>query len=211
MARGRYTEEYIASVKAGTAQLPADKGQATYVRRLARNYEPGVSRSQLRGHARTTKGEKPLSVVKKEKPTPVTPTQKPTLSKSGKSGKKNLGRHVTKQYDQQGNVRRTRVNARTSESLGKQLNRISDNQGVIIHLVGKDGRTIKAVGSGKKHTASAGDLKKKIADNLAGGASWDDAVFDAIGDSFDLYDEDGNYVDSMSLMEFSNVIMYAEA
>jgi hypothetical protein len=208
MAKSRYSSEYIAAVKAGTAALPTDKGQATYVQRLARNYEPGVSRSQLRGHARVGKGEKPLSVVKKEKPTPA---QKPTLSKSGKSGKKNLGRHVTKQYNQAGEVRRTRVNARTSESLGKQLNRTPDSQGVIIHLVDKNGNVVKAVGQGKKHTASAGDLKKRIADNLAGGASWDDAIFDAIGESFDFYDEDGNYVADISSMSFTNIIMYTEA
>lgn len=211
MAKSRYSEQYIADVKAGRAELPADKGQATYVRRLVRNYEPGVSRSQLRGHARTTKGEKPLSVVKKEKPTPITPVRKPTFSKSGKSGRKNLGRHVTKQYNQSGEVRRTRVNARTSESLGKQLSRTPDSQGVIIHLIGKDGNVIKAVGPGKKHTANAGDLKKRIADNLAGGASWDDAIFDAIGESFSFYDEQGNYIADISSMSFTNIIMYTEA
>ena len=65
MAKSRYSNEYIADVKAGRASLPADPGQAAYVKRLARNYEPGVSRSQARGHARVSKGEKPLSVVKK--------------------------------------------------------------------------------------------------------------------------------------------------
>lgn len=76
----KYSEEYIASIKAGTGQLPADKGQATYVKRLARNYEPGVSRAQLRGHARKEKGEKPLSVVKQEKAKGITPVK-------GKPGK----------------------------------------------------------------------------------------------------------------------------
>jgi hypothetical protein len=212
MARARYSEDYIASIKAGTGQLPADKGQATYVKRLARNYEPGVSRSQLRGHARTTKGEKPLSVVKKEKPTPAPPAkpQKPTLNKSGKSGKKNLGRHVSKQYNQAGEVRRTRVNARTTSSLQRQIDRLPSSQGVIFHLIAKDGTVVKAVSNGKNHTANAGDFQKKIADKIAAGASWDDAFWEAIGESFDLYDEDGNPV-SVASLSFTNVVMYAEA
>lgn len=214
MAKSRYSEEYIAAVKAGTAQLPADKGQATYVRRLARNYQPGVSRAQLRGHARTGKGEKPLSVVKQEQKqkisTPPLPKQKPTLSKSGKAGRKNLGRHVTKQYNQKGEVRRMRVNSRTTEGIMRYLNRASDNQGIILHLIGKDGKTIKAVGPGRRHTGNAGDLKKRIADHLASGGSLDDAFFDAIGEEFGFYDENGDYVADISGFDFTNIIMYIE-
>lgn len=208
MAKSRYSEEYIAAVKAGTAQLPADKGQATYVKRLARNYEPGVSRAQLRGHARTAKGEKPLSIVKKEQKQP--PKQKPTLSRSGKSGRRNLGRHIIKQYNQKGEVRRMRVNSRTVEGIMRYLNRASDNQGIILHLIGKDGKTIKAVGPGRRHTGNAGDLKKRIADHLASGGSLDDAFFDAIGEEFGFYDENGDYVADISGFDFTNIIMYIE-
>lgn len=194
------------------------KSLSSYEQRLVRGYNRGLSRSESRGHARVQKGEVPVS---KRVETPKlakgtgkvstsTPAQKPTLSKSGKSGRKNLGGHITKQYDQSGNVRRTRINARSTESLGKQLNRTSDSSGIIIHLIGKDGNVIKAVGQGKKHTANAGDLKKKIADNLSGGMSWDDAVFDAIGESFDFYDDQGNYVADISSMSFTNVVMYVE-
>jgi hypothetical protein len=217
----KYSEEYIASIKAGTGSLPADKGQATYVKRLARNYEPGVSRAQLRGHARAEKGEKPLSVVKQEKakakPIPAKgkpgkvapPKPKPTIAKGGKAGRKNLGRHVQKQYNQQGEVRRTRVNARSTESLGRQLDRVSNNQGIILHFVTQDGRVIKAVSNGKNHTANAGDFKRRIADKIAAGASWNDAFFEAVGESFDLYDDDGGAV-AIDVMSFTNVIMYAE-
>jgi hypothetical protein len=215
MAKPRYSEEYIASIKAGIGQLPADKGQATYVKRLARNYEPGVSRSQLRGHARTEKGEKPLSVVKQEKakgkpaPKGKAVPLKPTIAKGGKAGRKNLGRHVQKQYNQKGEVRRTRVNARSTGSLSRQLDRVSNSQGIILHFVAQDGRVIKAVSNGKNHTANAGDFKKRIADKIAAGASWDDAFFDAVGESFDLYDEDGGPV-AIDAMSFTNIIMYAE-
>lgn len=197
------------------------KSLTGYEKRLVRGYNRGLSRSESRGHARTQKGEVPVS-KRSESPklqkgtgkvapvTPTTPIRKPTLSKSGKSGRKNLGGHVSKQYDQQGNVRRTRVNARTTESLGKQLFRTSDDKGVIIHLIGKDGNVVKAVGQGKKHTANAGDLKKRIADNLAGGSSLSDAIFDAIGESFSFYDEQGNYVADISSMDFTNIIMYIE-
>jgi hypothetical protein len=214
----KYSEEYIASIKAGTGSLPADKGQATYVKRLARNYEPGVSRAQLRGHARAEKGEKPLSVVKQEKAKGVTPKRpgkaappkpKPTIAKGGKAGRKNLGRHVQKQYNQQGEVRRTRVNARSTGSLGRQLDRVSNNQGIILHFVTQDGRVVKAVSNGKNHTANAGDFKRRIADKIAAGASWDDAFFEAVGESFDLYDEDGGPV-AIDAMSFTNIIMYAE-
>jgi hypothetical protein len=148
--------------------------------------------------------------IEKQKTTPVAPKQKPTLSKSGKSGRKNLGRHITKQYDKEGNVRRTRINSRSTEGLTKGLNQIGDNQGVILHLIDKNGNVIKAVGRGKKHTSSAGDLKKKIVDRIAAGMSMDDAIFDAIDDSFDLYDENGNPA-NISTMNFTNIIMYAEA
>jgi len=209
----KYSEEYIAAVKAGTAELPADKGQATYVKRLARNYEPGISRSQQRGHARVAKGEKPISVVKQEKKATIAPAsaqiQKPSLSKKGKAGRKNLGRQIIKQHDQAGNVRRTRYNYRSTGSVVKRLARVGNERSVIMHLITKDGSTIKAVGRGKKHTANAGDLKKRIADKLAAGVNLDDAFFDAVGESFDLYDEDGQPV-AIETLSFTNVIMFVE-
>jgi hypothetical protein len=170
-----------------------------------RQFQKGAEGSAL--HKKAVQSEQKR--VEKQKAVPAAPKEKPTLSKSGRAGRKNLGRHITKQYDKEGNVRRTRVNVRSGDTFVKDIGRVNDNQGVIIHLVGKDGRVIKAVGGGKKHTASAGDLKRRIAGSIAAGASATDAVLDAIGDSFDLYDEDGNYVDSMDL-ELTNIIMYAE-
>lgn len=192
------------------------KSLTSYEQRLVRGHNRGLSRSESRGHARTTKGETPISqrqAPRLQKGTgrvaPPTPAQKPTLSNRGKSGKRNLGRHVTKQYNQQGEVRRTRVNARTTSSLERQVSKTGDSQGLVFHLISKDGTVVKAVSDGKNHTANAGEFKRRVADRMAMGDSWDDAFWEAIDDSFDLYDQDGNPV-AIASLSFTNIIMYTE-
>lgn len=181
-------------------------GEVLSVRQFQKN-AAGSSLNQKAQQAeqkRVEKQQKPVTPASK------TPPAKPTLSKSGKSGKKNLGKHVSKQYNQAGEVRRTRVNARSTSSLQRQIDRLPSSQGVIFHLIAKDGTVVKAVSNGKNHTANAGDFKQRINDKIAAGASWDDAFWEAIGESFDLYDEDGNPV-SVASLSFTNIIMYAEA
>ena len=180
-----------------------------------RQFQKHAAGSALHKHAqiseqkRVEKEKQKSTPVEKQKPvTPAAEKPKPTLSKKGRAGKKNLGRHISKQYNKEGKVRLTRLNIRSATTFTKDLGRLSDGQGVIIHLIDRNGNVIKAVGQGAKHTASAGDLKRKIADKIAAGSSLDDAIFDAIGESFDFYDETGNYIADISSLSFTNIIMY---
>lgn len=125
-------------------------------------------------------------------------------------GKKGYGRYIQHQRNEQGQIIRTRVNAKSTESLRKQVDRIPEGSGVILHFVNsRTGQKIKAVGHGRNHTAKIEDLRRWADDAQANGMDWDDAFWGAIGETFDLYDEYGNAV-PMAPAEFTNIIMYTE-
>jgi len=210
MARARYSDSDVARL--ATRDY---KSLDPYQKRLVRGHNKGLSRDQSRGHPNRKAGEKSATQVQraqaKQSSTPARPA--PTMGKSQKSGKPKLGRHIQHQYNEKGERTRTRINARSTASLEGPLKRIGSNEGVIIHLVTKDGKVIKAVGSGRNHTANAGDLQKKIADLMGKGLSANDAFFGSVIDAFDLYDEDGNYVNAADLdaSNVTNIIVYSEA
>lgn len=93
----RYTEADVRKF-AGS-----DYGSLTgYQRRLVRGYNAGLSRSQARGHARVTKGEKPVSVVR-PKPQKNTPPK------------------ISQRFQRLSNGTRV-VNTRSSEQIARSLN-----------------------------------------------------------------------------------------
>ncbi len=147
------------------------------------------------------RGEAPIKPTTAPRPAPkITPIR----------GKKGYGRYIQHQRNEQGQIIRTRVNAKSIESLRKQVDRIPEGSGVILHFVNsKTGQKIKAVGHGRNHTTKIDDLRRWADDAQANGMDWDDAFWGAIGETFDLYDEYGNAV-PMAPAEFTNIIMYTE-
>ncbi len=153
-----------------------------------------LTKAEKEGKPYTPKSEKPPSAPK------VTPIR----------GKKGYGPYIKHQRNDKGDIVRTRVNARTTESLRKQVDRVPAGSGVIIHFVdSRTGKKIKAVGHGKNHTAKIDDLRRWADDAQANGMDWDEAFWGAIGETFDLYDDEGNAI-TMAPAEFTNVIMYTE-
>lgn len=149
-------------------------------------------------------GKKAPVKIGGEKGTP----EKPKIT--ALKGTKGYGRYVKHQRNKEGQIVRTRVNATSVDTLRKQFDRVPDGSGIILHFVNsRTGQIIKAVSHGRNHTAKAGDLRRWINEAMKNGASWDDAFWGAVGETFSLYDQDGNPV-SFAPEEFTNVIMYTE-
>jgi hypothetical protein len=137
------------------------------------------------------------------KPTPI----KPTKTK----GIRGYGRHIQHQRDEKGQIVRTRINATSTDTLHKQFDRVPNGSGVILHFVNsRTGETVKAVSKGRNHTANIDNFRQRVKDRMAKGASWDEAFWGEVYDSFSLYDEDGNAV-SILPSGVTNIIMYSEA
>ncbi len=151
-----------------------------------------------------------LTKTEREQKAGIPPTPKPTPIKPPK-GARGYGQHVKHQRNEQGEIVRTRVNARATDTFQKQFDRVPQGSGIILHFVNsRTGQTIKAVNHGKNHTASIDDIRKRVNDRVAKGESWDSAFWGEVSDSFDLYDEGGNAIDFVPA-DFTNIIMYSEA
>jgi hypothetical protein len=84
-----------------------------------------------------------------------------------------------------------RVNARSTDTLQKQVGRVSSNAGVLFHIINtKTGEEVRAVGAGKGSTVNAGDLKQAIQRELASGKSYRDAFRSALASHFTFYGVD---------------------
>ena len=179
------------------------KSLTGYEQRLVRGYNRGLSRSESRGHARVQKGETPISRrvdrPKIEKGTgkvsPAAPARqpKPILPKSQR--RKISRPHVQNMYRKSDTEKKNpigkAVNARSEATLEKKINRLPDNSGVLFHIINtKTGEEIRAVGSGKGSTVNAGDFKQAIADGLASGKSYNEALRSALASQFTFYGVD---------------------
>jgi len=180
------------------------KSLSSYEKRLVRGHERGLTRSQSRGHARTKFGELPLSqrpnTPKLAKGTGKIATVKPVLPVSQR--KKVKMRHVQPIYRKSDTTKSTpigkAINARTQDSLHKQLDKLPDSAGVLFHV--KDtrrGEDIRVVGKNKGNTIKVGDLKRSINSRVSQGYSWDEAFDDALIGDFDAYGDDSEEADSL--------------
>lgn len=200
------------------------KSLTGYEQRLVRGHNRGLSRSESRGHARVEKGEKPVS-QRRETPklqkgtgkvTPGAQKQKPAPKPAPKPpiAKRNLGQYVRHKRNEKGEIIRTRVNARGEESLGKQIDRVSDSRRVIFHLINtKTGEEIRAI---PNKGVTAADLKEAIADGITQGKSQKEATRDALSDLFRFYAVDiatgvrtSDELDGIP-DDVTNFVMYAE-
>lgn len=188
------------------------KSLTSYEQRLVRGFNRGLSRSESRGHARVQKGETPISkrvdrpkiekgTGKVEAPkqkiigsSPVIPKQpKPILPKSQR--RKISRPHVQNMYRKSDTEKKKpigqAVNAKSEATLEKKIQKLPDSAGVLFHIINvKTGEEIRAVGSGKGSTVNSGDFKQAIANELASGKSYKDALRSALSNLFKFYGVD---------------------
>lgn len=200
MGKKLYSDEYIAEVAAGKASLPSDPAKAEYVARLARNYAPGITRRQQRGHP-DTRYEASLSQVKKERGIPANATvAKPIKARLPVSQRKKVSLPYVSPIisKKDGSTTGKKINARSLSSFEKQFSKLPDSAGILLHVRDvRTGENIHAVGNGKGGTVNVGQLKKDIASRMSAGSTWEEAFNDAIYDSFDLYDDGSDPTDTL--------------
>ena len=189
------------------------KSLTSYEQRLVRGYNRGLSRSQSRGHARIEKGEVPVSkragTPKIEKGTgkAEAPKQKiiggggqsPTKQKPKilpVSQRRKISRpHVQNMYRKSDTEKKNPigkvVNAKSEMTLEKKIQKLPDNSGVLFHIINtKTGEEIRAVGTGKGSSVNAAEFKQAIANELANGKTYKDALRSALASLFKFYGVD---------------------
>lgn len=195
---------------------PLRKGEEGYSSTARKYISPSsgeiIGVRQFQKGAYQGHGYEQRKAAEKRGEAPIKPTTAPARPKvTAAKGKKGYGQYIKHQRNDKGEIVRTRVNAKSVSSLKKQVDRIPSGQGVILHFVdSRTGKTVKAVGHGKNHTAKIDDLRRWADDAQSNGMDWDDAFWGAISETFDLYDEDGNAI-AFAPSEFTNIIMYSEA
>lgn len=176
-----------------------------------RQYQKRAEGSSLNKQAKEAEKKR----VEKQRTAPKVgaPKQKP-VPKTPLVAKRNLGQYIRHKKNEKGQIIRTRVNARSEESLGKQIDRTRDNARIIFHLINqRTGEEVRAVPS---KGVTGADLKEEIADGIAQGKTRKQAVRDALANLFTFYAVDvatgvrtSNEVDGMP-DDIDNFVMYAE-
>lgn len=205
MPKRKYSASDIASL-AGKDYASLD----SYQKRLVRGHNRGLTRSQSAGHARKKFGETPLTQL----------AQRPKLAKgTGKVAsvstsprKKVAGPYVKNIFSKKdpGKVVGKRINARSTESFKKQLDKLPDSSGVLIRVVDTKGNVeVKAVGKGQGNTVNVGELKASIEGRMASGnMTYEEAFNDALLSDFSVYEDDSDEV-SMLPASPTNYVAYA--
>lgn len=178
-------------------------GEVLSVRQFQKRAE-GSSLNKQAKESERKRVEKQKASAQKHKPVPKTPP----------IAKRNLGQYIRHKKNEKGQIIRTRVNARSEESLGRQIERTRDNARIIFHLINqKTGEEVRAV---PNKGVTGADLKEEIADGLAQGKTRKQAVRDALANLFTFYAVDiatgvrtSDEVDGMP-DSIDNFVMYAE-